>query len=247
MPARGCCCYRMFVVITGLVLLCLPGVVCAQFDATIYSGISSSRTSDVHLTLPNNTNLNFANVKWDDRSLENPIYWGLRLTYWLPQADRWGIALDFTHAKIHADLNATVAVSGTRLGSAVNTQETLRNTFNELAMSHGYNLLTINLLHRWMPQPNLRPFAGFGGGIAYPHVEVQTGSTSIDEYQVAGWVANAMTGLYYDLDQHFSIFAEYKLSYADMRVDLTGGGSLQTSVWTNHFNIGVSYRFARKY
>jgi len=209
--------------------------------------MSSSRTSDVHLTLPDSTNLNFVNVRWDDKSLENPFYWGLRLTYWLPRTDEWGIAVDLTHAKIHADLNATVSVNGNRPGGAINTQETLRNTFDELSMSHGYNLLTVNALHRWTPQPHLQPFVGIGGGIAYPHVEVQTGSSSTDEYQVGGWVANAMAGLYYDLGQNFAVFAEYRISYVDMRVDLNGGGDLQTSVWTNHFNIGVSYRFARNH
>lgn len=224
---------------------CLTTVAQAEIDATLYSGASSSRASDVHLTQPGDTRLTFANVAWDDKSFENPIYWGLRLTYWLPRADRWGIALDFTHAKIQANLDATVGVSGTRLGTPVNAQEPLRNTFDQLAMSHGFNLLTLNAMYRWKSPPHLQPFVGLGGGIAYPHVEVHTSSSYTDEYQIAGWVANAMVGVHYNVKRNFAIFAEYKLSYADMHADLSGSGGLDTAVWTNHFNLGVTYHFTQ--
>ena len=233
--------------LTALILSLMPIEAYAEFEATFYSGMSSSRASDVTLSLPNDTHLTFQDVAWDDKSLENPIYWGLRLTYWLPRANNWGVALDFTHAKIHADLGATVSVTGTRAGSAVAALEPLRNTFDELAMSHGYNLLTLNALYRWQVKPRLQPFVGVGGGIAYPHVEVQTGGSYTDEYQMAGWVVNGMAGLNYGLGKDVAIFAEYKLSYADMQADLNGGGSLATTVWTNHFNLGVTYRFAQEH
>jgi len=41
----------------------------------------------------------------------------------------------------------------------------------------------------------------------------------------------------------FSAFAEYKLSYARVNADLEGGGTLEVNPWTNHFVIGISYRF----
>jgi hypothetical protein len=37
-----------------------------------------------------------------------------------------------------------------------------------------------------------------------------------------------------------SVFAEVRLSYAHLDVDLQGGGSLETDAWTYHFNIGLS-------
>ena len=230
---------------TAAVLLYLPVSAHAQFDATIYSGMSSSQNSDIQLVQPANTDLTFHNVSWDDKSLENPVYWGVRLTYWFPQAERWGMAVDLTHAKIHADLGASVNVTGTRAGSTVNDQEVLGNSFSDLAMSHGFNLLTINALYRWQPQPRLQPFAGFGAGLAYPHVEVNTSSSYTDEFQLAGWVLNGMTGLNYDLGKSFALFAEYRLSYADMKADLSGGGTLKTQVWTNHFNLGVTCHFGQ--
>ncbi|MEJ2362491.1 MAG: outer membrane beta-barrel protein [Gammaproteobacteria bacterium] len=229
----------------AIVLLLMPLCAHAQLDVTIYSGVSDSRNSDVQLTQPVNTSLTFHNVSWDDQSLDNPVYWGARLTYWFPHARRWGMAVDFTHAKIHADLRATVNVTGTRAGSTVNDQEVLGNTFSVLAMSHGFNLLTINAMYRWMSQPRLQPFIGFGAGLAYPHVEVKINSSHTDEYQLAGWAINGMTGLNYDLGKGFALFAEYKISYADMKADLNGGGTLKTKVWTNHLNLGVTYHFGQ--
>lgn len=237
----------------GLLLSCLSSVAKAGIDVGFYFGRSSSQASDVHLSLPGNTDLTFADVSWDDKSFENPLYWGLRLTYWLPRADNWGVALDFTHAKIHANLNATVHVSGIRAGSAVNAQEPLNNTFGDLAMSHGFNLLTLNAIHRWPKRlhtdsrwlSGLTPYVGVGAGIAYPHVEVTTGGSVTDEYQLAGWVLNGLAGINYALSKSLTLFSEYKLSYADMHADLNGGGGLDTKIWTNHFNLGMTYHFGQ--
>jgi len=237
--------------LSGLFLFGLSSVAFAEFNASIYFGKSSTQASDVHLNLPNNTNLTFSNVSWDDKSFDNPVYWGLRLTYWLPQAERWGIALDFTHAKIHADLNASVQVSGIRTGSAINAQEPLRNSFDALAMSHGYNLLTLNALFRWPAHTaragnglaGLTPYVGVGAGIAYPHVEVTTAGSVTDEYQLAGLAVNGLVGINYELSKNFALFGEYRLSYADVHANLAGGGGLDTKLWTNHFNIGVIYHF----
>jgi len=233
--------------ILGLLLVCLPHEAVAGLDVSVYLGKSSSQSSDVHLSQPNNTQLTFADVSWDDKSFENPLYWGLRLTYWLPQADDWGIALDFTHSKIHADLNATVRVSGVRAGVPVNAQEPIRNTFDDLAMSHGFNLLTLNAMHRWQGNAGwwrgMTPYVGLGAGVAYPHVEVKVGSSVTDEYQLAGWVVNGMAGVNYELGKGYALFGEFKLSYADIHADLQGGGGLDTRIWTNHIYLGVTHHF----
>jgi len=201
----------------------------------------------VSLNLPDNTRLTFHDVTWDDRSFENPLYWGVRLTYWLPRASNWGVGLDFTHAKIHADLNASVRVSGVRAGTAVDAREPLGNSFSVLAMSHGFNQLTLNGLYRWRGLgghwSRLTPYVGIGAGLAYPHVEVTTGGSVTDEYQLAGWVASSMAGLKYQLGRNLAVFGEFKVSYTDVHADLAGGGGLETAVWTRHLNIGISYDF----
>jgi hypothetical protein len=244
---------RMMTLASGFVLLLVSGTAQAEWVAAVYGGLSDSRDSDVELSQPGGSNLTFADVSWDNKSFDNPLYYGLRVTYWPDSAARWGVSVDFTHDKIYADRNKTVHVSGTRGGSPVDTQEPLSNTFDVLAMSHGLNLLTVNGVYRWLPDSDavtfwsrLTPYVGFGGGLAYPHVEVTTGGSVTDEYQLAGWVLNGLAGLNYSFGPRWSIFAEYKISYADIRGDLNGGGTLDTAVWTNHYNFGVSYRFGQK-
>jgi hypothetical protein len=41
----------------------------------------------------------------------------------------------------------------------------------------------------------------------------------------------------------FSVFGDYKLSFATNDAGLKGGGSLETDIWTNHVTFGVSYHF----
>jgi len=226
-------------------MLWLSAIVHAEIDVSLYSGLSHTQASDVSLSQPDNTQLTFHAVNWDDKSLENPVYWGLRVVYWLPHEPAWGLALDFTHAKIHADLGQYVTVTGTRQASPVNAQEPLASNFDDLAMSHGLNFLTFNGMYRWQDWKRLRPLVGFGGGIVYPHVEVKIGNSHTDEYQVAGWTVNGMVGLNYALTQSVAIFAGYKLSYADVRAELSGGGQLQTAIWTHHLNLGMTYTFGR--
>jgi hypothetical protein len=40
-----------------------------------------------------------------------------------------------------------------------------------------------------------------------------------------------------------SAFGDYKLSFSSNDTDVNGGGTLETDVWTNHFILGLSYRF----
>lgn len=240
---------------SGACLLLLMGLysptVTAEYAVSLYGGLSNSFDSEVRLQQPEGTNLSFQDVSWDGRSFENPVYWGLRFNYWPKTTSHWGLALDFTHAKIHAELDKMVSVSGSRNGNPVNATEPLGDSFDELAFSHGHNLLTVNGIYRWFladANPDswltrLRPYAGLGAGVAIPHVEVHAGGSVTDEYQIAGPVINGMAGLDYRLGKGFSIFGEYNLSYADINADLAGGGSLKTQVLTNHFNLGFAYSF----
>ena len=233
----------------GLVVALLPAVAEAQFAFGAYFGQSSTLDSGVRLQQSGGTDITFHDVAWDDESWVTPRYYGFRLTYWKRSAPRWGFMLDFNHAKIYAELDATMRVAGTREGEPVDTRELLGDTFSELAMSHGHNILTINGLYRWTSDARsggarrLTPYVGFGVGIAVPHVEVQTGNSVTGEYQLAGPTIQGLGGLDFRLGWGFSVFGEYRLNYARLDTDLTGGGSLKTAPWTNHFAAGLTFTF----
>uniref|UniRef100_UPI000B8005E9 outer membrane protein n=1 Tax=Candidatus Entotheonella palauensis TaxID=93172 RepID=UPI000B8005E9 len=169
-----------------------------------------------------------------------------RLTYWLSRQSPWGLAVDFTHAKMLAELDEDVSVSDRRGGELVSTREVLGDSFVKLEFSHGHNLLTANVLYRWLAHNRpawfgrLQPYAGLGAGVAIPHVEVITASSVTGDYQFAGPTLQGLAGLNIDLIKHLFVFAEFRLSYAHLDVDLQGGGSLEIDAWTYHFNIGLS-------
>ncbi len=222
-------------------VLFIAGAAQAELRVSAYSGVAETLDADVRFEQQGETVLTFDDVMWDDESLTAPIYYGLRLTYWFHRAVSWGLLLDFTHAKMIADPNQVVAVRGIQSGTIIATRERLGETFSNLQLSHGHNLLTLNGLYRFPKIIHVEPYAGLGAGAAIPHVETNVGGVNTSEYQFAGPAAQGLIGVTADLTQRVSVFAEYKLSYADINLDLQGGGIVQLEPWTNHFVLGLSF------
>jgi opacity protein-like surface antigen len=230
-----------------------PGEAEAQFAVGVYGGLAETMNSDVRLVQPGGTDLTFGAVAWSGESLKSPIYYGLRLTYWFGSRGAWGLALDFTHAKMYAQLEETVAISGTRDGAPASGSEPLGDTFDALSFSHGHNWLTVNALYRWFPKGGrdssplgrLQPYAGLGAGVAVPHVETSIAGVVTDDYQLAGPAFQGLIGLNVDVVSHLSIFLEYKLSHARINGELTDGGTLSTNPWSHNVIFGAAFAFGR--
>lgn len=237
--------FASWIAVTFLIIGLYPLSVQAEWMVSLYGGIARTLASDVTLEL-GDTHLTFHDVSWDDESFKEPQYFGLRLTYWFDRHSPWGLAVDFAHAKMITDLDEEVAVTGIRGGKLVNAREALGDSFLKLEFSHGLNLLTANVLYRWLVQSRspglnrLQPYVGLGAGAAFPHVEVGLGPFSTGDFQFAGPALQGLAGLHVNLMKYLSVFAEVRLSYSHLNVDLQGGGSLETDAWTYHFNIGLS-------
>ncbi len=207
---------------------------------------------DVRLARPGGTDLAFAGVSWADESFVSSIYYGYRVTYWLPGEPNWGLVLDFTHAKMYADLSETVPVCGTRDGTPVSGGEPLSDTFQGLSFSHSHNWLSFNAFYRWFPKGardstfagRLQPYGGLGIGVPVPHVEVTIEGSATDEYQLAGPATQLLAGLNADIINRLGLSLEYKLSYARLNGDLTGGGTIEVRPWTNQFVFGATFSLA---
>ena len=232
--------------------LCLVSVLStstseAGVSVTLYGGKATTVDTRVRLIEPPDTDLEFHDVSWADESFESPIYYGIRFTYWLPKAPNWGISLDFSHAKMLADLSQTVRVEGNRDGSPVSDREALSDTFGALAFSHGHNLLTLNGTYRWLFDGDeselirrLEPYAGLGLGVAIPHVETEREGVVTDEYQLTGIAAEGLVGLGFHVAGRFALLMEYKLTYANLDGDLNGGASIRVRPWTSQFVVGLN-------
>lgn len=203
----------------------------AEFQVGGYLGFNSSFDSDVTYNDGMGGGFTLPSVSWDGLSFVGDggaPYYGLRGTYWFDSMPNWGVMLDFTHAKVRAN-----GVGG---------------TFDLLEFTDGLNLLTLNAVYRAAPIGHFQPYFGAGIGAAIPHVEVHlTGSPdpATFEYQLTGVAAQVLAGVDVPIRDNFSIFGEYKLSYAVIDASLTAGGSLQTNIITNHLLLGASFKFGQ--
>lgn len=214
--------------IAGVCLCSLPAS--AETQISVYGGANWNFKSDV--TLSNSAIGNDdRSIGWDGGSFGMPPYWGVRGTYWLSKNSPWGFAIEYTHQKAVADLDFATDPK-----------------YSHLEFTDGNNLVMLEALYRFSPMMNgtLVPYVGAGVGVTVPHVEVTLRTVPADrtfEYQCCGFAAQIMAGLEYKLNNMWSLFTEAKLSYAHIDADLSGGGSLETDLWSPAVAVGLTYRF----
>ena len=197
----------------------------AEIEFSLYGGIQSAPHSDVSVFgdgfVPDQ---NFT-AGWEGRSLEAPLYYGVRAT-WRPN-DSIGFGLDLNHTKIYADA------------------ESLGETgFERLEFSDGLNILTVNAYRSWDGAlAGLSPYVGGGLGVAVPHVELTDNGSETFGHQATGPAVALIAGASYPISEQWSVFGEYKGTYSMNAADLEGGGTLETDIITNSVNLGVSFNF----
>lgn len=199
----------------------------AEMELSFYTGTQSAPHSGVSGNSPGGVGNFDATLAWEGRSGEAPPYYGFRATWW--QDNNWGYGVEFSHNKVYAN-DAERAALG----------------FSRLEFTDGLNLLTVNATKRW---PKLwgkfSPYAGGGIGLSIPHVDVQdaTSGAKTFEYQLTGAAVRLTAGTSYEINDRFSVFGEYQMTYSQNKADLAGGGTLETNIVTNALNIGVSMHF----
>jgi len=214
-----------------------------------YIGKAFALPGDVSMQRKGNRDIYHA-VKWSDDSFKSPIYYSVRIIYWPTTDSRNGLALDFTHAKLYSDLQQEVNVTHIDSDGSRQTQQPLSARFSRLAFSHGYNLLTLNAVHR-SPVKNhdalsdTSAYIGAGVGIAVPHVEIRTANMETDEYLPVGLVYQVMAGVTLGSERHVPVNAEYKFSVGTARATLSDNSRLTLRPQLHHFSIGPIYRAKR--
>ena len=231
----------------GLLFLFLGCQARAEWFFSVYGGWVNTEPTDMHLQEAGD-DVTFHNVEWADESFTGSPYGGYRLGYWFDRKPNWGLSVEWIHAKMVADLAGTVSVTGTRNGP-----EVLGNTFQNLEFSHGHNIITLNLQHRWfLTEPEeksfwsrIEPYAGIGAGVVIPHLEVTTTASKTEEYQMTGPACQGFAGFEVRLFKYASLYMEGKLSYADISADLGGGGKLHLDPFSEHFVVGLTLHAGR--
>ena len=190
----------------------------AEVELSFYTGSQSAPHSIIDDSV-----LGRARVKWLGKSFAAPPYYGIRATWW--KSDTWGFGVEANHAKVYSANKAALG-------------------YDVLEFTDGLNIITANVFRRFPNAGRFTPYVGGGLGIAVPHVEIQrTGESKTFEYQLTGPAAILVFGTSYEINDKWSLFAEYKGSYSVNKAKVDAGGTLSTNIVTNAINLGVSYSF----
>ena len=216
---------RQMILCSAAVCLGLATPALAEFELGGYVGFQTSPHSRIKGDYPGGGDID-ALIGWEGRSFEMPPYYGVRGTWW--RSERFGLALEFTHAKAYAP-----------------DDEREENGFDRLEFTDGHNIITLNGMYRWPGHwPRTTPYVGAGLGIALPHVDIEpTGGEHTFGYQLTGPAAKLIAGVSYELSDRYSVFGEYQFSWSENQIDLEGGGDMQTRIITNALNVGISLNF----
>ncbi len=217
---------RLFRPVFVLALAMLPpATAMAEVELSAYGGIQTAPHSGVSIsgspTIPDDD----FTAGWEGRSGEAPPYYGLRATWW--RSATLGFGIELNHAKVYAD-DETLTASG----------------MSHFEFSDGLNILTFNVFRRWPDALGpMTPYVGGGLGVAVPHVEVTASGSETFEYQLTGPAVAFVAGASYPISDRLAVFGEYKGTYSMNSAELDGGGTLETDIVTNAFNLGVSFDF----
>lgn len=210
----------------ALLAAALAAPAAAEIELNLYGGWQTSphsRVKGVYGSVPGSFD---DLIGWDGKSFSMPPYYGVRATWWRNEA--WGWGIEFSHDKAYAP-EGEMAEAG----------------FDRLEFTDGHNIITANVSRRWVEQwGTATPYLSAGLGIAMPHVDVQpTGGEHTYGYQVTGPAARLTAGISYPVAERWSVFGEYQFTWSDNSADLDGGGSLDTTLYTNALNVGVGFTF----
>ena len=219
----------------------------SEFQLGIYGGGNYTPPADVFLKQPNGTDMVLKGVPWTGEPFDDPPYYGVRGTYWTRPLPKFGVMLDFVHAKSISLRKRVVEQTGTRDGEPLPPKEPVAATFTKLEYSHGLNFLTLNAVYRlsgW--HRRIVPYLGAGVGIMVPHTEIaRTGVARQDwtyRYAISGPGFQALTGIEWRVfsSNRYAIFTEYKAGYAMISTELLEGGWVTANLWAHQAILGIS-------
>jgi len=216
--------------------LCCAGVRPANAGETwlsVYIGIARTQRSDIHISQPRTaTDVTIRGVRWDDRSFQPSIYYGIRLSYVFSRSSNLAVNLDFTHYKIYAETERYVKVDGIWRGKHVEEEAPLDRYVQDFDITHGLNMIALDVVCCG------RAYAG--GGLAYyvAHGENRIGGEANRERYAGTGFGYQLLGGYRDALSGDPLFAEVKYNSGDAVIETARQGRAETRVRTWHLLLG---------
>jgi len=216
-----------------------------------YLGTSSTRPGDIAIKQSvRQTDLTFHGIHYTSRSLEFPLYYGVRIAYFFSPSIPFGIEEEFIHAKVYANPNQVVLVSGLHGGLPVNQSMRLGELVQEFSVSHGLNFLFTNLIAgfrvlggRHVPFSPLHLLFRTGLGPIIPHTESTVDSVHTEQYEIKGPAFQLAGGFQGYLFWRLNFLAEYKFTYARLQGAAIDKGTVSAIFRTHHLLFGLAAAF----
>jgi opacity protein-like surface antigen len=216
-------------------------------------GLTEDSDLDIRQSDPaGDSNLTFHDVSWEDNSLSGPSarYTTVRFGYFTARKPWLGVAVEFMHFKVFAEVERSLRVTGTDQGVPIDAVQPMNAIVERYIVGNGVNFLTASFLarkrlHRSERYPNgrLQPYVGVGAGPTFLYTSSTVhGKKRGGPYELGGIGLAALGGVQLHVGRHWDLFAEYKRSYTQANGSIDDGSS-RTDLHTNHYTVGAGIHF----
>ena len=114
-----------------------------------YVGGAHTLASPVTISQPAvGSSLTFERVRFESRSFNPPLDYGVRGGYFMPSRPSLGIEAEFIHLKLFSNPLQQVHVTGVHNGTLIDSELPLGEIVQRYSISHGVNLLLFNVAVR---------------------------------------------------------------------------------------------------
>jgi hypothetical protein len=232
-----------------------PGAGRGELYLKVSTGLGLTRDSDLEIRQADpagNTGLTFFDVSWEDNSLSGPSarYTTVRVGYFFKEKPWLGLAVEFMHFKVFAEVDRMVRVQGTNVGVPIDTSQPMSAIVERYVIGNGVNFIPVTVIARKrlkqserFPHGRLQPYGGFGLGptLLYTQSTVN-GKRRGGPYELGSVGIQALGGLQFHLSRSWDLFAEYKYTFTQANGSIDDGSS-RTDLFTDHFTAGVGVHF----
>lgn len=215
-----------------------------------YLGIVRTGNSSITVSQPSLGNhLTFQDVRFEDRSFDDPLYYGIRLGYFIPPLPSVGVEAEFIHMKVYTDPEQRVSARGTFHGQPLSREIQLKEVVQQYAISHGLNFIIINVVARYAidgsddcPHGRAILAARCGLGPTWIHTESVIDNQEQEQHEMGrvGWQVAA--GIEIKLLGGLYATGEYKFTGTSQEGSVYAG-SVETLIRSHHAAFGLSHHW----
>ncbi|HEV8487296.1 MAG TPA: hypothetical protein VGV87_27355 [Blastocatellia bacterium] len=221
-----------------------------EFAISYYMG--GARTQSSSLTISQSalaTQIRFDGVRYRGRSLDGPLYYGIRGGMFTGRFTWLGFEAELVHLKVFSNPDQRVSASGTHLGQPIDRELPLGEIVQRFSISHGVNLLLLNVVgrHRIKADPHGRRSriileARFGAGLTLPHTESTIDEHPQEQFEVGRLAFQLGSGAKLRLKGGLYAIGEYKFTRTRQRGSVFMGEA-ESLLRSQHGIVGLSYHF----